>query len=114
MDETRLDEALRLGSDTARVENDLGKFVMGLVTAWISMSKRVEVFTQSGEGIRTYGGFDLEIIEERNEFVKWVQPIAENGHGKLFGDWSTIIRLSKTDRITWASRSYVKKVSQTV
>ncbi len=83
MDETRLDEALRLGSDTARVENDLGKFVMGLVTAWISMSKRVEVFTQSGEGIGTYGGFDLEIIEERNEFVKWVQPIAENGHGKL-------------------------------
>ena len=98
MDDARLDEALRLGSDTARVENDLGKFGMGLVTASISMSKRVEVFTRLNGGDRFYGGFDLEIIEESNDFVKWVQPIVAND--KLFADWSTIIRLSKTDRIS--------------
>jgi hypothetical protein len=99
MGEARLDEALRLGSDTSRVENDLGKFGMGLVTASISMSKRVEVFTRSQSNVAFYGGFDLEIIEESNEFVKWVQPIGENGSNKLFDDWSTIVRLSKTDRI---------------
>ncbi|MFN0140470.1 MAG: ATP-binding protein [Pyrinomonadaceae bacterium] len=99
MDESRLDEALRLGSETSRVENDLGKFGMGLVTASISMSKRVEVFTRTNGGDGFYGGFDLEIIEESNEFVKWVQPIRDQGNGKLFDDWSTMIRLSKTDRI---------------
>src|SRR5688572_22496878 len=97
MDESRLDEALRLGSDTSRVENDLGKFGMGLVTASISMSKRVEVFTRIDGENGFYGGFDLEIIEKENDFVKWVQPIGING--ELFADWSTIIRLSKTDRI---------------
>ncbi len=99
MDEARLDEALRLGSDTSRVENDLGKFGMGLVTASISMSKRVEVFTKINGGSGFYGGFDLDIIEEKNDFVKWVQPVAEIGNGTLFDDWSTIIKLSKTDRI---------------
>lgn len=99
MDESRLDEALRLGSDTSRVENDLGKFGMGLVTASISMSKRVEVFTKPGVGVGFYGGFDLDIIEESHDFVKWVQPIGENGNSRLFSDWSTVVRLSKTDRI---------------
>lgn len=97
MDETRLDEALRLGSDTSRVENDLGKFGMGLVTASISISKRVEVFTKVSGGSSFYGGFDLEMIKD--DFIKWVQPVDEIGTGKLFDDWSTIIRLSKTDRI---------------
>lgn len=99
MDESRLDEALRLGSDTSRVENDLGKFGMGLVTASISMSKKVEVFTRHEGGELLYGGFDLEIVEAEDKFVKWIQPIPENGKGRLFDDWSTIIRLSKTDRI---------------
>ncbi len=99
MDEARLDEALRLGSDTSRVENDLGKFGMGLVTASISMSKRVEVFSKMNGGTGFYGGFDLEMIEEVNEFRKWVQPVDEISNGKLFDDWSTMIRLSKTDRI---------------
>ena len=99
MDEARLDEALRLGSDTSRVENDLGKFGMGLVTASISMSQCVEVFTKSNGGPGFYGGFDLEMLEEVNEFRKWVQQVDEIGNGNLFDDWSTIIRLSKTDRI---------------
>ena len=43
MDEETLSEALRLGSDTERQVGDLGKFGMGLVTASIGLSRRVEV-----------------------------------------------------------------------
>ena len=56
MDEETLSEALRLGSDTERDPGDLGKFGMGLVTASIGLSQRVEVLTKEAEGILIYGG----------------------------------------------------------
>src|SRR2546428_7841806 len=51
MDEETLSEALRLGSDTERDPGDLGKFGMGLVTASIGLSQRVEVLTKEADGI---------------------------------------------------------------
>ena len=47
MDEEILGQALRLGSITHRnVESDLGRFGMGMVTASISIAKRIEVYTK--------------------------------------------------------------------
>src|SRR5438094_4107087 len=74
MDEETLSEALRLGSDTEREAGDLGKFGMGLVTASIGLSQRVEVLTQGSGGPLLFGGFDLEQIAAENRFVKWVGP----------------------------------------
>src|SRR5438552_722916 len=74
MDEDTLSEALRLGSDTEREPGDLGKFGMGLVTASIGLSQRVEVLTKEADGILLFGGFDLEQIAAENRFVKWVGP----------------------------------------
>lgn len=100
MDKEILSEALRLGSDTDREAGDLGKFGMGLVTASIGLSKSVEVFTREEGGPLLYGGFDLDVIAEQNQFVKWVD---EGGTGaeKVFSSpKGTLIRLSKTDRIS--------------
>src|SRR5206468_12696838 len=72
MDEETLSEALRLGSDTERDPGDLGKFGMGLVTASIGLSQRVEVLTKEADGILCCGGFDLEEIAAQNLFVKWI------------------------------------------
>ncbi len=99
MDEDTLDEALRLGSDTSRESGDLGKFGMGLVTASIGLSQRVEVFTREEGGPALYGGFDLEEIREQDAFVKFVgvAPATQNRFTAVHG---TLVALSKTDRIS--------------
>src|SRR5262249_58727759 len=78
MDEAMLDEALRLGSETDRESGDLGKFGLGLVTASIGLSRRIEVFTREPGKPLFYGGFDLDEIADRNEFVKWVEPAGDH------------------------------------
>jgi len=98
MDEHTLSEALRLGSDTERESGDLGKFGMGLVTASIGLSKHLAVFTKEEGGPAIYGGFDLDWIAEQNRFVKWVGPYKGDDVG--LGVKGTVVRLSKTDRIS--------------
>ena len=68
MDEETLAEALRLGSDIPREMGQLGKFGMGLVTASIGLSQRVEVLTKEPGGPALFGAFDLEQIAEENRF----------------------------------------------
>jgi len=98
MDEETLDEALRLGSETQHEAGDLGKFGLGLVTASIGLSRRVEVFSRELDGQLFYGGFDLDEIVKQNRFSKWVQPLSDV---KLLSNTKgTQIRLSKTDRIS--------------
>ena len=100
MDESTLDEALRLGSETAREGGDLGKFGLGLVTASIGLSRRLEVFSRETEGSLLYGGFDLDDIAERNEFIKWIAPAKKELAEGFSPEHGTRIRLSKTDRIS--------------
>jgi hypothetical protein len=97
MDEDALDEALRLGSEMQRDSGDLGKFGLGLVTASIGLSRRVELYTRELGGSLLYGGFDLDDIAEHDRFLKWIQPLGDvEGLAKVNG---TRIQLSKTDRI---------------
>lgn len=100
MDEDTLDEALRLGSDTDRDTADLGKFGLGLVTASIGLSRRLEVLTREENGELYFGGFDLDSIAELNEFVKWIEPAKHLETESLKFDHGTRIQLSKTDRIS--------------
>jgi len=98
MDAETLAEALRLGSDTQRETDDLGKFGLGLVTASIGLSRRVEVYTREAEGDLLFGGFDLDDIAEQDRFLKWIQPLALEVNGLT--PQGTRIQLSKTDRIS--------------
>jgi hypothetical protein len=95
-----LDEALRLGSDTVRDPSDLGKFGAGLVTASIGLCRRVEVFTKAAGSSLMYGGFDLDEIASRNEFVKWVQEADAYAPADFAVEHGTRVRLTKIDRIS--------------
>tara|TARA_R110001599_G_C12262130_1_gene660557 strand:- start:2330 stop:3967 length:1638 start_codon:yes stop_codon:yes gene_type:complete len=70
MDKDTITQAMKLGSDTDKNENfELGKFGMGLITASISLGKRLEVVSLNNN----YNKFvravqDLDEIEESNEF----------------------------------------------
>ena len=98
MDAETLGEALRLGSDIDRDSGDLGKFGMGLVTASIGLSQRVEVLTLDEGGRMSYGGFDLEVIRDQNRFVKWIGQASRQQEGSFPVTKGTLIQLSKTDR----------------
>ncbi|HZS17720.1 MAG TPA: ATP-binding protein [Candidatus Udaeobacter sp.] len=100
MDEETLSEALRLGSDTERESTDLGKFGMGLVTASIGLSQRVEVLSKEADGPLVHGGFDLEQIAAENRFIKWIGPAGKEHAASFTRPKGTRVRLSKTDRIS--------------
>lgn len=99
-----LDQAMRLGSDTPRnTESDLGKFGMGLVTASISLGKRLTVITKTSEGAFT-SVQDLDAIAENNRFEKELRE-ASNEEITLFRKESagashgTVVIIEKCDRL---------------
>ncbi len=100
MDRATLSEALRLGSDTVREVGELGKFGMGLVTASIGLSQRVEVLTREDGGELLYGAFDLEEIAKHNKFIKYIQVDPDGWKDRLPTAAGTRVTLSKTDRIS--------------
>ena len=100
-----LNEALKLGSDTTRNEvSDLGKFGMGLVTASLSICRRVEVITKEKNGPILYSVQDVDEIVDRNRFVKilteagdeQVEQFEESLNDPSHG---TIVVLSKCDHL---------------
>lgn len=104
MNEVTLDQAMRLGSDTSRDESsDLGKFGMGLVTASISIGRRLTVITrQNGTTLTSIQ--DLDEVEERGEFIKLLYPSTDE-ETKLFDQLTkksphgTVVIIEKCDRI---------------
>jgi hypothetical protein len=100
MDEDTLSEALRLGSDTVRETGDLGKFGMGLVTASIGLSRRVEVLSKEAGASLLYGAFDLDEIEAEDKFLKWIGAANREHSADFSVERGTCITLSKTDRIS--------------
>lgn len=106
MDRDTLDEALRLGSDTERnIVSDLGKFGMGLVTASLSICKTVEVITKQKDGPILHSVQDVRIVEEKNDFVKYLDEADEDARNLfealLGGEESgTIVRLTNCDHIS--------------
>jgi hypothetical protein len=105
MNEEILDEALKLGSATEKDEmSDLGKYGMGLCTASISMSKRLEVITKQSNGSFLYSSQDLDEIVKADDFIKEMGQ-ANKDQIELFKkhvkeDHGTIIILSKIDRVS--------------
>ncbi|MEX2270703.1 MAG: ATP-binding protein [Vicinamibacterales bacterium] len=100
MGEELLSEALRLGSDTERESTDLGKFGMGLVTASIGLSRRVEVLTREDGSPLLYGGFDLDDIADQDRFIKELGAANAEQQERFAKPHGTLVSLSKTDRIS--------------
>src|SRR5690606_18177569 len=119
MDEHILDQALKLGSDTEKNDlSDLGKFGMGLCTASISLSRKLEVITKTKGGSVLYSCQDLDLIAELNDFRKIGPEMANDSHVELFeqlvsGENGTVVVLSKIDRISDSNTSqFANKLSR--
>jgi len=111
MDFLTADEALKLGSDTARDPlADLGRYGMGLVTASLSIGRRLDVLSRC-EGIGTIRTIsDVDEVVARNAFVKYLDK-ATNQEEKTFDatfkerglpvTHGTIVRISKSDGVKY-------------
>ena len=76
MDHATLDQALKLGSETGRnAAFDLGLYGMGLITASISMGRRLEIITKTASGEVLIGIQDVDEIIEKDAFVKSIEPL---------------------------------------
>jgi hypothetical protein len=101
-----LDEALKLGSDTERnIVSDLGKFGMGLVTASLSVCRRVEVVTKQKDGVTLQSVQDVDEVIRQNKFVKFLGKADEQAQLLLDTmladeDSGTIVRLTRCDHIS--------------
>jgi len=105
MDKNILDEALKLGSNTERDEDsDLGKFGMGLVTASLSMCRKLTVITKTKGGDILTSIQDIDVIAEKNSFVKVLREANEE-EKMLFKSFlnkeesGTLLILAKCDQI---------------
>jgi Histidine kinase-, DNA gyrase B-, and HSP90-like ATPase len=100
-----LDQAMRLGSLTDRDFNsDLGKFGMGLVTASLSIAKKLHVVSRGEDGCWS-SAWDVDEIVSQNAFVKHFDKATSEEEALLaaeIGDSSTgtLVILSKCDNLT--------------
>lgn len=105
MDEDVLSQALRLGSITHReIESDLGRFGMGMVTASISIAKRIEVFTKQKDRPMLTSIMDLDEMSANNNFNVYREEssLEEISFAKKYGleESGTILVLKKCDKLT--------------
>lgn len=104
MNEATLDQALRLGSDIPKDNNsDLGKFGMGLITASISIGRKLVVVTkQHGQYLTAI--HDVDEIIDKKEFIKELRRSTEQEMntfalytgGAMHG---TLVLISKIDHL---------------
>lgn len=101
MSQDIMKEAIKLGSDTSKEQSCLGKFGMGLVTASISMGRKLEVFSKTiDDDEPSKVVLDLDYIEETNNWVGISEP-ADDEEAKLLISLGhgTIVKISQLDSI---------------
>lgn len=118
MSESVLDQASRLGSDTERnPATDLGRFGMGLVTASLSLGRRLTIITKSKNGKLLTNITDVDHISEANQFVKEYFGPARKDESKIFEDAlgntpsGTVVRITKADGF---KRKYITAFEKTL
>lgn len=105
-----LRQAMRLGSDVFHdLGRDLGKYGMGLVTASISIGRRLTVISRK-DGITNTAIQDLDKIIESNRFEIALRPATEP-EIQLFDQETnratsgTVVIISKCDRVQYTNES---------
>jgi hypothetical protein len=112
MTEDVLDQASRLGSETPRnTAIDLGRFGMGLVTASLSLGRRLTIITRSRKSDLMVNITDIDHMIEANQFIREYFGPAREAEKKIFAEAlgdapsGTIIQISKSDGF---KRKYTK------
>lgn len=116
MNEDVLDQASRLGSDVPRNKaTDLGRFGMGLVTASLSLGKRLTIVTRDDGGEILANVTDVDYMTEANKFVKEYFGVAREAEAKIFHEAlggalsGTVVQITKCDGF---KRKYVKNIEK--
>ncbi len=112
MTEDVLDQASRLGSETPRnTAIDLGRFGMGLVTASLSLGRRLTIITRSRKSELLVNITDIDHMIEANQFIREYFGPAREAEKKIFAEAlgdapsGTVIQISKSDGF---KRKYTK------
>lgn len=112
MTEDVLDQASRLGSETPRnTAIDLGRFGMGLVTASLSLGRRLTIITRSRKGQLLVNITDIDHMIEANQFVREYFGPARESEKRIFAEAlgdapsGTVVQISKSDGF---KRKYTK------
>ncbi len=112
MTEDVLDQASRLGSETPRnTAIDLGRFGMGLVTASLSLGRRLTIITRPRKGELLVNVTDIDHMIEANQFIREYFGPAREAEKKIFAEAlgdapsGTVIQISKSDGF---KRKYTK------
>lgn len=102
MDLRTMNEAIKLGSDTDKGGSDLGRFGMGLVTASISMARRLEVVSKVENGTPNKVVLDLDDIGDTNTWSASIEELtgAENALFESL-DSGTMVTLKAVDSIQY-------------
>jgi len=103
MDLDTLDQALRLGSLTSRNDESLGKYGMGLVTASISIGRKLIVISKKDAKYST-GIQDLDEVSHENKFIKTLREsndIERNLFVQVLGgvESGTLVMIQKVDNL---------------
>src|SRR5262245_20951638 len=104
MNEDVLDQASRLGSEIPRNPAiDLGRFGMGLVTASLSLGRRLTIITRTRNGQLLVNITDIDHMIEANQFIREYFGTAREVEQKIFAEAlgdahsGTVIQISKSD-----------------
>lgn len=100
MDLGTMQEAIKLGSDTEKDQTDLGRFGMGLVTAGISMGRRIEVISKVDGGEPGKVALDLDHIVEAKEWEGSIEELTEEEQMAFESrEHGTFVRICKLDSV---------------
>ncbi|PYP82352.1 MAG: hypothetical protein DMF61_26585 [Blastocatellia bacterium AA13] len=112
MREDILDQASRLGSEVPRnPATDLGRFGMGLVTASLSLGRKLTIVTRAAKGPLLTNITDIDHMISANQFVKEYFGPARDAEEELFtdalgdSDSGTVVQITNCDGF---KRRYVK------
>lgn len=104
MDKATLVEAVRIGSNTQKGEEDLGKFGMGLVTASLSMGRKISVVSKGADGMVNKIVLDLDTISDNWEIPEVEQLTQEEEAAAdlwdLLEGTGTFVTIEKLDNIS--------------
>jgi Histidine kinase-, DNA gyrase B-, and HSP90-like ATPase len=121
MNEDILDQASRLGSEIPRNPAiDLGRFGMGLVTASLSLGRRLTIITRARKGELLVNITDIDHMIEENRFVREYFGLAREAEKKIFAEAlndapsGTIVQISKSDGLKrrYNLKSFEKELTQ--
>ena len=108
MDEGTLFDAMRYGAPARENKASLGKFGLGLKTSSSSICLKFTVISRpSRDGAFSKLSWDLEHVEDRNEWEMLREPMTADEHDlfdELCGEAGTLVTWSKCDRLL--SREY--------